>query len=72
MPKALQLQTAGRRTPAHCAANVLSQMYCMAKVHAGQKIACYVGLASGSFKSGYHNHTNSFCHKTYEKETELS
>ena len=37
-----------------------------------QKPACYIGLASGSFKTRYNNHNKSFRHERYEKDTELS
>ena len=32
----------------------------------------YIGLSGGPFKSRFHNHTKSFRHEKYEKETELS
>lgn len=32
----------------------------------------YIGLSGGSFKTRYGNHTKSFKHERYEKETELS
>ena len=32
---------------------------------------CY-GASDGEFKSLYNNHTNSFCHRHYEQDTELS
>jgi hypothetical protein len=32
----------------------------------------YIGLTGNTFKERYNNHTKSFKHKKYEKETELS
>jgi len=44
----------------------------IAKVHADNKVVNYIGLASGRFKLRYYNHTKSFRHERFEKETELS
>ena len=43
-----------------------------ADVNSNKGTASYIGLASGNFKTRYNNHTKSFRHKRYEKETELS
>ncbi|PIK33997.1 hypothetical protein BSL78_29178 [Apostichopus japonicus] len=43
-----------------------------ATVTSGTDNASYIGLASGEFKKRYNNHTKSFQHDRYKKETELS
>ncbi|PIK52977.1 hypothetical protein BSL78_10131 [Apostichopus japonicus] len=43
-----------------------------ATVTSGTNNASYIGLASSEFKKRYNNHTKSFQHDRYKKETELS
>ena len=43
-----------------------------AQVTSGAEIKSYIGISGGPFKQRFNNHTKSFKHENYEKETELS
>ena len=43
-----------------------------AQVTSGAEIKSYIGISGGPLKQRFNNHTKSFKHEKYEKETELS
>ncbi|PIK42409.1 hypothetical protein BSL78_20735 [Apostichopus japonicus] len=51
---------------------LVSSVIYRADVTTGDDTKSYIGLSSGPFKQRYSNHSKSFRHERYEKETELS
>ena len=68
-------RTCNCRVPAECPllGNCLAKsIVYKATVTHGDTASTYIGLAGGTFKDRYRNHTKSFRHSKYEKDTELS
>ncbi len=63
------------RRKAHCPLNgkcLSKSVVYKATVTSGDNSKSYIGLSGGTFKERYNNHTKSFRHEKYSKETELS
>ena len=70
-----QEKTCNCRQPENCPlrGNCLADdVIYQATVISDENTVSYIGLASGEFKKRYNNHTKSFRHDRYRKDTELS